>query len=319
MDLKNRYLGTLIGVHVGDSLGAPYETWGPKRIAQDIEARGGLTLFDYENPWKEDGNGETLPAGRPTDDSDQTAALADSLINFKEIVPNDLRRNLRQSVVHGKSLLWGGKATGAGSTTRKALSENPEDITEARANIIGTNGSLMRCSPMALWFGPFPPVRSAFDWLYGQVRSMSIVTHTHPHCIESCWVYVNVLTQLLRDNPYWRDGLATSDAYVVKRVRLRLDDANDFPYDPGAWPARGTAEFSLYVALYALQNAQSFAEGIELAIRVGGDTDTNAAIAGGLLGAKYGYEEIPPAWREGILGHNAMVRFAEDLYDMKLT
>lgn len=314
MNLKDRYIGTLIGVHVGDSLGAPYETWAPERIAIDIEKRDGLTLFDYENPWKTDGNGDMLPAGRPTDDSDQTATLADHLIRYRGIHPEKLRLDLRKNIVDGISLLWNGRATGAGGTTRKALSDNPEEVKEALANTIGTNGSLMRATPMGLWFGPNGAYLKS-DWQYEQVRLMSEVTHAHPHATSACWLYTRALTDTLQGGK----ALFISTTHPLEqRIGSRLSDPHDFPYDPGAWPARGTAEFSLYVALYALLKTKSFAEGIELAIRVGGDTDTYAAIAGGLLGAKYGYEGIPQKWREGILGHDTMVKLAEDLYNIRL-
>ena len=122
MDLLERYKGTLVGVHVGDSLGAPYETWLPDKIAADIETRGGLTFFDYQNPWVKDGNGKILPAGRPTDDSDQTADLCHSIIECNGIKIDHLRESLRDSVIRHKSRLWSGKATGGGKTTRFALS-----------------------------------------------------------------------------------------------------------------------------------------------------------------------------------------------------
>ena len=78
--MLDRFKGTLVGVHVGDSIGAPYETWGPKAIADDLQQRGQLEFFDYKNPWAKDGNEAILPAGRPTDDSDQTADLCFSLL-----------------------------------------------------------------------------------------------------------------------------------------------------------------------------------------------------------------------------------------------
>ena len=73
----NRYAGALVGVGVGDSLLAPYEKGEPEAIAKDLKIRGGLVFFDYEDPWGRTGH---FPAGRPTDDSELTAALAVSLL-----------------------------------------------------------------------------------------------------------------------------------------------------------------------------------------------------------------------------------------------
>ncbi|MEK7639279.1 MAG: ADP-ribosylglycohydrolase family protein [Patescibacteria group bacterium] len=316
-DLLDRYLGTLVGVHVRDSLGAPYETWRPQKIADDIAKRGNLQFFDYKNPWLKDGNGTTLPAGRPTDDSDQTADLAYSLTEFGRLDVDHLRDCLRNSVLHGKSRLWDGKATGAGGTTKRALSFDEAEREIAFNNTIGTNGSLMRCAPTALWFGVGKDhdLNHKYQDCFQKVDAMSAVTHQHSHAIWACRYYTRVLLYVLADEVWQNYRYPTP---LIARIVERLGDEHDYPYDPGAWPARGTAEFSLYVALYALKHATSFADGIEIAIRVGGDTDTYAAIAGGLLGARYGYQAIPEAWRKTILGHDVMVGYAKALYEMRL-
>jgi ADP-ribosylglycohydrolase len=83
---RDRYRGAMVGVLCGDALGAPYETWDCLAISEDMRERGGLVPFEYPNPWaKQDGFANmvgkgVMPAGRPTDDSDHTAALAQSLI-----------------------------------------------------------------------------------------------------------------------------------------------------------------------------------------------------------------------------------------------
>ena len=329
IDLLQRFTGTLVGVHVGDALGAPFETWKPQAIADDITKRGGLTFFDYPNPWAKDGNGTILPAGRPTDDSEQTACLAVSLMTNNGLDTAHLWEMLRASVYDQKSVLWEGKSTGAGGTTRDALSGDEARMQKARTNTIGTNGALMRASPMALMLasvlldvtneGMFDSIRMqpAKDLMY----AMSDVTHSHPHSKTACWIYVLVLASLLAGNsPESAFGDVDDIDASLKinllaiRIGARLKDPNDFPYDPGAFPMRGTAELSLYVALYALKHATSFAHGIEIAIRVGGDTDTYAAIAGGLLGAHFGYEAIPAKWRQTILGHDVMVDLATQMY-----
>jgi ADP-ribosyl-[dinitrogen reductase] hydrolase len=326
-----RRIGSFVGVHTGDSRGAPYETWGPKRITADMSARGNIELFDYPNPWaKTDQNGATLPAGRPTDDTEQTACLAESLIACNGLDTGHLYELLRASVFDEKSLLWSGRSTGAGGTTKNALSGDPVRIEAARNNNIGTNGSLMRCAPMAHWWAN-ELMEAADDrrliWIAEAKRAtflMSDVTHTHHHANQACWIYTMILASLLGGNTPTRaiEDVLWIDASVLSyemwiRVSSRLRDRQDYPYDPGDWPGRGTAEFSLYVALYSLLNTTSFREGIDMAVRVGGDTDTYAAIAGGLLGACYGYEAIPVEWRSVILGHDKMVGYATAIYELR--
>jgi ADP-ribosyl-[dinitrogen reductase] hydrolase len=318
--LLQRFRGAMVGVHVGDSIGAPYETWGAKQIANDIEARGGLKFFDYPNPWAKDLGPKIMPAGRPTDDSDQTADLAYSLTECYGLDPVHLREALRDSVVHHKSRLWDGVATGAGGTTRNALSDDPVKVDQAMQNNIGTNGSLMRCVPMALWI--YGTLGGSLAH-HRDVAKMSRVTHNHPHSIAVCDAYTAVLTAILNENNKesclnaMQSG-TMSTALLARRVALQLQDAHSYPYDPGAWPGRGSAEFSLYAALWCFKHATSFADGIEKAVRIGGDTDTYAAIAGGLLGAYYGYDAIPEEWRTAILGHDVMYDFAQTLLCGKL-
>lgn len=313
--LLNRYRGAMVGVHVGDSIGAPYETWGSKEIAKDIEARGGLKFFDYPNPWAKDTGPKIMPAGRPTDDSDQTADLAWSLIECNGLDPDHLREALRESVVYNRSRLWDGFAIGAGGTTRKALSFDKVKVDEAMKNNIGTNGSLMRCTPMALWIHA---TMGGTITCYPDVEAMSRVTHNHPHSISACHAYTAVMTAIFNGNNKEsclnaiRPGAGPNDL-LPKRVALLLQDTHSYPYDPGDWPGRGSAEFSLYAALWCFKHATSFADGIEKAVRIGGDTDTYAAIAGGLLGAYYGYDAIPKEWCTAILGHDVMDGFVQAL------
>ena len=331
--LLQRFTGSLVGVHVGDSIGAPYEqTFKPEKIAEDIAARGGLTFFDYPNPWAalKDGNEGTLPAGRPTDDTEQTARLARSLLACNGLDPEHLHDELHASTFGKESVLWKGRSTGGGKTTFNALSKVPARVELARTNPIGTNGSLMRCSPMALWWcRDILQVNAELQAtdntaIKAAVFAMSDVTHAHPHSKSACWIYSIVLASLLTGNERetafgdveFFDHTMTKDPLCI-RVFTSLYDPNLIPFDPGAFPARGTAEFSLYVALYALKHSKTFEDGIEIAVRVGGDTDTYAAIAGGLLGAYYGYDAIPLEWRNTILGHGQMVDYATKIYELR--
>jgi ADP-ribosylglycohydrolase len=150
---------------------------------------------------------------------------------------------------------------------------------------------------------------------------MSDVTHAHLHSKQSCLIYCLMMSELLRgvEKEAVFDVVLDNldmEIHLYDRVISALFDEDFVPYDPGAWPARGAAEFSLLVALRAFKESTSFASGIEYAVRIGGDTDTYAAIAGGLLGAYYGYEAIPENWRKAILGHDAMVKYADGLYQM---
>jgi ADP-ribosyl-[dinitrogen reductase] hydrolase len=93
-------------------------------------------------------------------------------------------------------------------------------------------------------------------------------------------------------------------------------DVDEKPTDEDIWPHSGGAMISLRVAIWASLYATSYGDGLERIVRLGGDTDTYGAIAGGLLGAHFGIEGIPKAWREVLQGGDIMVDLADKLYDL---
>ncbi|MDP1690235.1 MAG: ADP-ribosylglycohydrolase family protein [bacterium] len=305
MLLAHRYCGVLAGVLTGDALGAPYETWDSAKIQEDFKARGGLVPFDYDDPWDKDGHS---PAGRPTDDSELTAALGTSLFrtNAEE---NDLYRRFRSCVIDKKSVLCSLPAYGFGGTTRRALT--PSTYREAQVQPrmqppIPSNGSLMRTAPVALRH------HGDFKAIVETARRASRITHTHPLAVECTVFYTVVLDRLLAGYSFMQ---ATGAARRSLRTLLTEDSLVEYldfgreasykmleePDEPDAH-TRGGALITLQVALWATAHAKTFREGITMTVGFGGDTDTYGAVAGGLLGAIYGTEAIPPEWKSAMSG-----------------
>jgi len=315
LSLKDRYLATLWGLHIGDAIWAPYETKTSDEVAQLLQAQQ-LRFHKYKNPWPADDNGEFLPAGRPTDDTDQAADLCHSLLLRRGVDQHHLRLSLQGSVIHGKSRLWSGQATGAGGTTRRALSENLQQQAEARSNPIASNGSLMRSAPMALLLGPTASgYTSATGVDYHMVKAMSEVTHSHPDSVSACWLYVRMLRNAMANRDIADIQPANDfDQRIMKYLRA-IDTGCGLPEDPGSFKAGwGGAEYTLKVALHMIRTANSFEETILDVGLVGGDTDTYGAVAGGLAGAIYGTKAIPRKWRNAILGKKPMQSYAQQLF-----
>lgn len=317
--LRDRYIGTLWGLHIGDAIWAPYETRSAAEIPALIGWRG-LRFRRYLNPWPKDNNGRYLPAGRPTDDSDQAADLCFSLRQCEGIDQVHLRESLRNSVVGGVSRLWNGTATGAGRTTKAMLGDDEEKKAATILNPVPSNGSLMRSAPMALWLGPAPrgyPHPHGND--YQMVRRMSEVTHTHQDAINACWLYVRMLRNMLADRDFI-DVESTNefDVRVLSYVSSVLNGGG-LPKDPGSFKnGWGGAEYTLKVALHAVLTTDSFEQCIRKVGLAGGDTDTYGAVAGAMAGALYGMQAIPRNWRNTILGKEVMYRYAMDLYCIKM-
>ena len=317
ISLKDRYLATLWGLHIGDSLWAPFENMNARQVRSLLQSHGGLKFHRYRNPWPREDTGRYLPAGRPTDDSDQTADLCHSLLTCNGVDQEHLTKSLQQSVVHEKSRLWSGKAIGAGRTTRTMLGDDPAARAATQAKPFASNGSLMRSAALALFQGPTPtgyPVPNGTD--YHQVRAMSEVTHVHPNSIAVCWLFVRMLRNALA-------GRGIDDVKPVNKLDRRVLEYLEavelydtpLPPDPGSFKAGwGGAEYTLKVVLYTILTTESFPDCMKRIGLVGGDTDTYGAVAGALAGALYGVQEIPKLWRNTIFGKDQMGDYAEALY-----
>lgn len=327
--MRGRYRATLLAVLAGDASGAPYETQRSGTICIDIAKRGGLQLYDYIEPFK---HIRPIPAGHPTDDAELTAALARSLVRSRGFDPGDVYRELRGFIFGNdgesrKSVLTSGQAYGSGGTLRSALraatyQESLVEFREGRVRVIPSNGALMRSSGVAL-------VSRREEDVIRIAQKQSCVTHVHPDSQVACIAYSLMLRLLL-------DGDSPSQAWERTRIRLgellyaentskdkvlrqayntvlRLDMTIP-PSEEEIWPHSGEVMLSLRIAVWATLSSTSIVDGLEKCILLGGDTDTYAAIAGGLLGAHYGVNNLPEKWRNTLIGREIMIDLADQLH-----
>ncbi|MBI3929221.1 MAG: ADP-ribosylglycohydrolase family protein [Armatimonadetes bacterium] len=267
--LLSRAQGCLLGQLSGDSLGGLVEFCRPEQV------RGRYPDGPRE---LEDGGRWNILAGQPTDDSEMALALARSLIKWGGY---EGRKAL------GAYRRWlDSKPFDLGLTTRRGLAGVPSVESQA-------NGSLMRCSPLALasWSEP-ARLRS---W----AREDSSLTHAHPLCVSSCEAFLTAIAAgLAGADP---DGmLMAAEAVASPEVADLLREARREP--PRDYQTHmGWVRIAFQNAFYQLLQGSSLEEAVVETVRCGGDTDTNAAIAGALLGAAYGREAIPLQWRLAIL------------------
>lgn len=247
-NLQDKCTATLWGLNIGDAIWAPFETMTADEVRLKLTKVGGLRFFDYENPWPKDRNGELLPAGRPTDDSDQAADLCYSLLQCYSLDPEHLRRSLRNSVVYGESRLWTGQATGAGKTTRAMLGDDEEKRAKILAQPYASNGSLMRSAPLALWLGPHDPntPEHSDGSFYQMVKTMSEVTHTHPDSVAACWLYIRMLRRVLAERDLREvEPHNDFDQRVLEHI-VEVDHHGCPSSDPGSFQnGWGAAEYTL--------------------------------------------------------------------------
>lgn len=311
ISMKDRYRGTLVGVLAGDALGAPYETMQAGDIRYDFVVRGGLVPFEYPDPWKKDG---TFPPGRPTDDSELTAALAHSLVTCRGMHLEDQYQHFKSAALESQSFLWDGPVKGFGGTTRKTLAfDTFGKSLAASATLprVPSNGSLMRSAPIALFF------RSSSAEMEEAARQSSRITHRHEDAVECCVIFARVHSHLLQGvsaDEAIAEALSYSDHWHIVRA---LQPPTREPVIPVKFgDGAGGAVLTLQCALWALATTTSFEEGITKVVGLGGDTDTYGAVAGALLGAYHGVDAIPQEWLAVLKGRERMEELADSLLEL---
>jgi len=297
--LPERLEGAVYGHLVGDALGVPYE-FGPARPPGEVAWRGH--------------GAHDQPPGTWSDDGALMLALLDSLLSAG-FDPGDQGR---------RALAWrdegryapGGRVFDIGVATAGALARIATGTPAADAGSVDAmgNGSLMRILPLPL------VMRSCGDpELVDLAARASRVTHGSAEAQIACALYALVARRLLGGEG--DRGRAFERAIRDLRAALAsrgLPGSREAAEPPAALAAldafvgwrgragRGRVVDSLWSAWVAFAGAGSYREAVTGAVALGNDTDTTAAIAGGLAGLYWGVSAIPAAWRRGLRdGHLA--------------
>jgi len=299
IELASRFAGGMLGLLVGDALGVPYEFLPPGAIGT-VEFRGHGTHGQSAGTWSDDGA--------------LALALADSLLpatgttdpRAVQFDPDDQGRRIVAWWRDSAYTPDGDRPFDVGGTTLaaiRALEAGTPAVDAGPANERACgNGSLMRILPLALAERDLDDVKAV-----EHAHLASRVTHGHPRCQVACALYVLAARRLLRgDEP--GPALAAARAtlrslYVGDPARAAHRTALDELETWGPRSGRGFVLDSFWSAWDAFAGASDYASTVARAIRYGNDTDTTAAIAGGLAGIRWGWDGIPLAWRRGLRGH----------------
>ncbi|MFN3346425.1 MAG: ADP-ribosylglycohydrolase family protein [Candidatus Bipolaricaulaceae bacterium] len=277
-DELKRFQGCLIGLAVGDALGMPVEGWSKTEITRTY----GTLREMVDGP---------RPAGNVTDDTLQTLFLAESIVELGEFNPDHAAQKL---------LLWyRTDPFGIGIHTARVMRlmeqgwnwpEAAEAVERTHAPWTAGNGSLMRCSPIALRY------HRDLVMLFEGSRLSSLLTHANRLCQEACVFFNAVLSRVLLG---WdeRDALSFAleiSAHASPEVLERAEGVREKA--AGDVPCSGFVLDTLECALWAWWHFEDFEEALVAVVNLGGDADTNGAVAGALLGAQYGLDAIPRRW-----------------------
>jgi len=279
METSQRAIGSILGLAIGDALGAPFEFRRRSQVAFPLPA--------FELPW----NG--MPPGTWTDDTAMAMNLWTSLI--------DHGGALDLGDVMDRHLAWlGSDPPDIGNQTRAALTlawEGTADparvVFERRGpEVSAGNGSVMYCAPLGVVRARRP------ELLVEEAPALSRLTHWDGRCRTACLAVTSAVAALVRGDAgdaAVLNGLAVvADREGGEELEFLVGEAGRVRQIDG--PDMGFALFTAGIALQVAGEELDFEEGLRYVVGLGGDTDTNAAVAGALLGALHGIDAIPPEW-----------------------
>ena len=289
---QERAIGSILGLAVGDALGAPFEFRRTSQIPDPLPA--------FELPWL------GMPPGTWTDDTALARNLWCSLLEHGgELDLNDVR---------ARHMAWlAGGPPDVGNQTALALRGDARSVFERRGpEVSAGNGSVMYCAPLGVMRAGEP------ERLLEEAPALSRLTHWDGRCQTACLAVTLATAALVRGEPAGR-AIVAAVAAVLDR-----EGGEELEYLVGeAGRARGLdgpdQGFTLFTAGIALQVAgeeRGFEEGLRHVVGLGGDTDTNAAVAGSLLGALHGCDGLPAAWLDRLADREEIEREAERLADL---
>lgn len=306
---NDRIYGILFGQAIGDALGLAAEGMSCEQVAatypNGVNSYADILQDGFRSRWAR---------GEWTDDTNQMLCILDSLLERRTVDPNDIAARFAR--------WFRSDGRGIGRHTYNILRmpqyvQRPYEISEffwkfSRCNS-APNGALMRTCITGIW--------NYLDEeaVYGNTEDICRLTHFDPRCVGSCVIIAHIIRcELLGQTVAESDLLALGARYapeIGEFVRLgcqpeieklRLDDLD----------TRGYTLRTLAAGLWAYNFGTDFRSVIQTLIAAGGDTDTNCAVAGALLGSRLGFAALPEDWVHELLRCNELAEKAQQLTEI---
>lgn len=289
----NYVKSALFGVAIGDALGVPVEFFD--RL--DLKSDPVIDMRSYGT--------HHMPTGTFSDDSSLTFCLAEALCNGFDL--NNIANNFVKWRYDG---YWttNGYVFDVGFTTDRSINRilkgiSPEVCGDVDVTCNG-NGSLMRILPILFYIKD----KSIQD-RYEIIRQVSSITHGHVRSVISCFYYLEFAREILlgidKFDIYQKLKLNILDFLYTNNInpaelsifsRLLDSDKNIFNLSEGDIYSSGYVVHTLEAAIWCLLTTDSYRDCVIKAVNLGEDTDTVAAVVGGLAGLLYGIDNIPVYW-----------------------
>ncbi|MBL0037328.1 MAG: ADP-ribosylglycohydrolase family protein [Flavobacteriales bacterium] len=304
--LPDRIRGVIFGQAVGDALGLGTEFMSVDEVWEHYPE--GLSTYHqiiqdaHRSRWRQ---------GDWTDDTDQFLCILDSLLEHGDV---------RRLDIASRFLDWsrtGGM--GIGRSTLKVLSlpgytTEPEKaaryVWERGRRDLAPNGAVMRTSILGVW--DYKDHQRVLE----NATTVCQLTHSDPRCIDSCRLISGLIACVLRGEQAKvhvpTDIVAELDPRLIEHIMAlqgkklehhQLDEPDRIGYTLKAAGA----------GWWAHHHAPSFEVGLLSVVHAGGDADTNGAVAGSVLGARFGFSAIPTTWVDGLNRRDELLERADRL------
>ena len=303
MNTQNPVKDALLGLIVADALGVPAEF----QTREELDANPVTNMREYGT--------YNQPKGSWSDDSSLTLCLADSLTKGFDL------KDMAQQFINWKTKAhWTPheEVFDIGITTSESINllvsalkqpnlSKPDMLKYIHDEFSNGNGSLMRILPLHFYLQKSPPEES-FDLIW----DVSALTHGHIRSAISCMIYLIMADEIAK-------GKSIMDSYVGTQERTRnfftkneiasretkhfsrLIDQNISHLKREEIKSDGYVIHSLEAAIWCLLTNDDYPSTVLKAVNLGKDTDTTAAIVGGLAGLFYGEEAIPAEWKNALV------------------
>lgn len=292
-NIANKIKSALFGVAVGDALGVPHEFSRPEDLRENpVTDMVGFGTYN-------------LPAGTWSDDSSLTFCLAESLCSGFN---TDYMGELFVKWYYQDYWTATGEVFDIGIGTRNSLYKIKNGT---KAEFAGGcdekdngNGSLMRILPLVFAIQNLP-IEERFE----RTRKVSAITHGHIRAVMACFYYLEFAKQLI-------EGKSKFDIYKDLQISIpsffekigitgseiahfdRLFKANIAVLPLSEIRSGGYVIETIEACIWCLLTTDNYKAAVLKAVNLGHDTDTTAAVTGGLAGLLYGFDDIPLEWVE---------------------
>lgn len=319
--MKNQCKAALLGLIVGDALGVPAEFKSREKMKldpiTDMEAYGT----------------HNQPAGTWSDDSSMVVATMEWFGELEGQQPDYtlLMEKFNRWLMNGEYTPYG-VVFDRGIATSNAVANYRQGVEPLECGGASEwdngNGSLMRILPAALWWSQdlVREMKDAEEFIY----DLSALTHAHLRSKMGCLIYSKLIADMLhapgeskkeivqKSMDSCQKHFACSGDAAEKSSYARLWDVDVFAnLEEDEIQSSGYVVHTLEAAIWCFLNTDNYKDCVLMAVNLGEDTDTVAAVAGGLAGVYYGLEDIPQEWIDILPKKDWIMELMEKMFEQK--